>query len=152
MIELPSDFKDLLAEFDALEVEYLLVGGYAVMAHGFTRATEDFDIWVRPTPDNAKRVWSALQRFGAPTAEWSLEDFSTPGNVLFFGCKPFRIDLLTTISGVDFEQAWVNRHVWTAEDLRVPVIGRDELIRNKLASGRDKDIIDARRLQKPSRD
>lgn len=147
MIELPSDFSALLAEFAASEVDYLLVGGYAVMAHGFTRATEGFDLWVRPSLENARRVWSTLQRFGAPTADWALSDFHTPGQVMYFGRKPFRIDLLTTISGADFKQAWENRHEVVMDGLAVPVIGRAELIANKRASGRDKDLLDARYLE-----
>lgn len=146
MTELPLDFKELLAAFADFKIEYLLVGVYAVMAHGLTRATEDFNLWVRPTAANAQRAWGALEFFGAPMGAWKVEDFSTPGQVLFFGKPPLRIDLLTSISGVEFDQAWAHRTAVDIEGTVVPLIHLDELILNKQAAGREKDLLDARLL------
>ena len=103
------DFKDLLSEFNAHGVEYLVVGAYALAAHGRVRATGDLDVWVRPEPANAKRVLAALLKFGAPLQDLTEQDLSTPGIVYQVGVVPNRIDLLTSITGLDFESAWSRR-------------------------------------------
>ena len=108
----------------------------------------DIDIWVRPTKDNAQRVWAALQNFGAPLSKVTPEDFFTPDVVYQIGLPPQRIDILTSISGVDFADAWPDRTIIPIDNLSVPVIGIRQLYANKLAAGRDKDQQDARILSK----
>ena len=143
-IRLPNDFKELLVMLGSEKVEYLLVGGYAVAAHGYLRATGDIDIWIGREPSNAERAWIALQRFGAPVEQLgvALEDLRTPGMVVQIGQPPRRIDLLTDLSGLDFDEAWKNRTMHSVGACNVPFLGRDDLIRNKRASGRPKDLVD----------
>ena len=132
----------MLAALFAEGAEYIIVGAHALAAHGVPRATGDLDIWVRPTKDNARRVWRALEAFGAPLQELTLEDLSHPEVVFQIGLPPHRIDILTSITGVDFEEASDNRIVVEIEGLEVPVLGRGDLIRNKLAVGRTRDLAD----------
>jgi hypothetical protein len=141
------DFADMLSELSEADVEYLVVGGYAVIAHGFPRATGDINLWVRPSPENACRVMLALRRFGAPLADLKEEDLSTPGVIFQIGVVPNRIDILTVVDGVTFEEAWASRLTATVEGKEVPVLGRSALIRSKHAAGRKKDLIDAAWLE-----
>jgi len=104
------DFRDLLSEFNARGVEYLVVGAYALAAHGHVRATGDLDIWVKPDPANAKRVMSALAAFGAPLHDLTEGDLSRAGVVFQIGVAPVRIDVLTGIDGVAFDEAWLERN------------------------------------------
>ena len=143
---LNPDFRDMLSALSAAEVDYLVVGAYALAAHGFPRATGDIDLWVRPTKENAARVWEALAAFGAPTSRITVEDFSTPDIVYQIGIAPRRIDILTSISGVEFDQAWEDRISIKLDGLTVPVIGREHLVANKRAAGRPKDLVDAETL------
>lgn len=140
---LNPNFKDMLSALNAADVDYLVVGAYAMAAHGCPRATGDIDIWIRPTKENAARVWVALKTFGAPTSQVTVDDFHTPDVVYQIGVAPQRVDLLTSISGVDFETAWENRLEIDLDGLSAPVIGRRELLENKVASGRPKDLVDA---------
>ena len=144
---LNQNFKDILSMLSEAEADYLLVGAYAMAAHGCPRATGDIDIWVRPTTDNASRVWSALQRFGAPLSKVKQEDFFAPDVVYQIGLPPQRIDILTSISGVTFEKAWPDKVMIEIEGLSIPVIGLKQLHANKLASGREKDLLDAKLIQ-----
>ena len=115
------------------KVAFLIVGAYALAIHGVPRATGDLDIWIKPNPDNAKRVWDALQSFGAPikALDISVADLATLGMVVQIGLPPRRIDLLTDISGVTFEKAWQARVLHEIEGLTVPFIGKEELLQNK---------------------
>jgi hypothetical protein len=140
---LNENFRDMLSAFGEAGADYLLVGAYAMAAHGCPRATADIDIWVRPTEDNAERVWAALVEFGAPLSKVTREDFCTPDVVYQMGVPPQRIDILTSISGVAFDDAWPDRMTVVIDGLSVPVIGLRQLYANKLASGRDKDRQDA---------
>ena len=136
----------MLAALSAAGAEYLVVGAHALAAHGVPRATGDLDIWVRATTDNAERVWRALERFGAPLHDLTVDDLARPGIVFQIGVVPQRIDLLTSITGVTFDDAWANRvHVEIGE-LEVPVLGRSELVRNKRAVGRTRDLADIEEL------
>lgn len=137
----------MLVALNDAKADYLVVGAYAMAAHGCPRSTGDIDFWVRATPENAARVWDALASFGAPMAEIAIEDFSTPDVVFQIGIAPQRIDVMTSISGVDFDDAWSNRLIADLDGLRADVIGREELLQNKIASGRPKDIIDAEILR-----
>ena len=140
---LNPDFKDMLSALCEANAEVLVVGAYAMAAHGHPRATGDLDLWVRPTSENAQRVWNALVAFGAPISKLKVADFATPDVVYQIGAAPRRIDILTSISGVEFEQAWENRLSIKLDDLAISVLGRNELLRNKRAAGRPKDIADA---------
>ncbi len=133
----------MLVALNDAEADYLVVGAYAMAAHGCPRSTGDIDFWVRPTPENALRVWNALASFGAPMAEIDIEDFSTPDIVFQIGIAPQRIDVMTSVSGVDFDDAWPSRLVADLDGLRADIIGRQQLLQNKIASGRPKDIVDA---------
>lgn len=135
----------LLALSDA-KIDYLLVGAYAVAAHGHPRATGDLDIWVRPDSDTAPRVYRVLAEFGAPLHDLTIDDLARPGMVFQIGVEPSRIDILTAISGVAFNQAWENRIQIKIDGINVCVLGRSDLIVNKRACGRPKDIADAEAL------
>lgn len=106
---LNPDFRDMLSALSAAGAEYLVVGAYALAAHGYPRATGDLDIWVNPTEQNAPRVWEGMRQFHAPMSQLSLADLSTPDNVIQIGVAPCRIDILTAIDGVQFDEAWPNR-------------------------------------------
>ena len=106
------DFAEMLKALSAEGVDYLVVGAYAVAGHGIPRATGDIDLWVRPTADNAARLWRALERFGAPRSRLSPELFTQPDVVYQIGLPPNRIDFLTTIDGIVFEDAWADKGLW----------------------------------------
>jgi hypothetical protein len=146
---LNPDYRDILSAFSDERVEYILIGAYALAAHGLPRATGDLDLWVRPTPENAQRVWRALGRFGAPLRDLRPEDLHAAGVVFQIGVAPCRIDLLTAVDGVAFDEAWPRCEEVEIEGLKVPVISRDDLIRNKRASGRVQDLADVARLEEP---
>ena len=129
-------------------VEFLLVGAYAMAAHGHPRATGDLDIWVRANPDNAVKVLVALSRFGAPLHDLTIEDLSTPGIIFQIGVEPSRIDILTEISGVIFSDAWERKISIEMNGCSMSVIGLEDLIKNKRAAGRAKDIADVETLER----
>ncbi|HXQ20330.1 MAG TPA: hypothetical protein VN812_01565 [Candidatus Acidoferrales bacterium] len=136
------DFVEMLAALSAAGVEFLIVGAYALAAHGLPRATGDIDIWIRLTRENAERLMAAVQTFGAPLFGLTIEDLLRSDTVFQIGVAPNRIDILTGITGVGFEEAWPNRLTVTIDDRVVPVIGLAELVRNKAAAGRPKDQAD----------
>lgn len=144
---LNPDYRDMLSALSAEGVEYLVIGAHAMAAHGHPRATGDLDIWVRPSSENSRRVWRALASFGAPLGDVMEEDFSREGTVFQIGVSPRRVDILTAIDGVAFSDAWPSRMEVEAEGLRLSVLGRADLIRNKMASGRPQDLVDVQRLQ-----
>lgn len=141
-----QDFRDLLHALSDSGAEFLVVGAYALAVHGIPRATGDIDVWVRPDGPNAARVMTALQRFGAPLHDLTVEDLMAPGMVFQIGLPPRRIDIMTRISGVDFEVAWRRRTKAKFGDVEVAVIGFDDLIANKAATGRPKDVLDREAL------
>jgi hypothetical protein len=143
-----QDFRDLLAEFNARGVEYLVVGAHALAAHGHVRATKDLDVWVRPEANNASRVVAALGAFGAPLHDLSVADMTAPGTIFQIGVAPIRIDVITSIDGVDFEDAWSRRIQAPFADQVVPVLSREDLIRNKRAAGREQDLLDVKWLER----
>lgn len=145
---LNDDDNNMLSAFAAEGVEYLMIGAFAVAAYGLPPATGDMDLWVRPTPQNAKRIMRALRRFGAPMARLSKSDFATPDIVFQIGVAPRRIDILTSIAGVSFDKAWPVRAVQNVGGTQVNGISRDHLMVNKLAAGRPKDRADVRALQR----
>ena len=147
---LNEDFRDLLVEFSDEGVEFLLVGAFAVAFHGVPRATGDMDVFVRPSSKNAKRVHAALARFGAPLESAGVvqADFEQPGIVYQMGLPPCRIDVLTEISGVTFDEAWESRDSAELEGRTIAIVGREQLLRNKEAAARPKDIADVSRLRR----
>ena len=140
------DFVEMLSALRDAGAEYLVVGAHALAAHGRPRATGDLDLWVRPTPANARRVYTALKTFGAPLTTLSVQDLESPDLVFQIGIAPARIDILTSVSGITFDDAWPDRISVRIANLDVPVIGRDALIRNKRAAGRPRDIADIAEL------
>lgn len=145
-IDLAKDFRDLLHAFVGRNVRFLIVGAYALAVLGRPRATGDLDVWIEATLENAERTYAALGDFGAPLHALTVADLSIPGVVFQIGLPPLRIDILTQISGVDFATAWPRRRAATFGDVAVSVIGREDFIANKRASGRLKDLADAERL------
>jgi hypothetical protein len=143
-----ADFRDLLAALTETGVRFLVVGAHALAAHGVPRTTGDLDIWVEPTEANAARVWAALARFGAPLDSLSIResDFVRPNQVVQLGLPPYRLDLMTSLSGIGFGEAWEGRLAGTLFEVPVAFIGRHAFIRNKRASGRPKDLEDIRSL------
>jgi predicted nucleotidyltransferase len=149
-----EDFRDVIAAMADEGVEFLIVGAFALALHGAPRASGDIDLYVRPSPENSRRVFRALLAFGAPLEAHGVtaEDLARAGAVYQIGLPPRRIDILTQISGLDFEEAWASRVEATIDGRRVHFIGRDAFIKNKLAAGRAKDLADAARLAKPKLD
>jgi len=141
------DFAEMLSALSDAGAEFLIVGAHALAAHGKPRATGDLDVWVRPTGENAQRVWSALAAFRAPRLGLTQDDLATPGIVFQIGVPPCRIDLLTEISGVAFDEAWERRVVLEIEGQRLPFLSRQDLIANKRAAGRPKDLADLAELE-----
>jgi hypothetical protein len=141
------DFKDLLAAFAAHGVDALVVGAHALAAHGHVRATKDLDVWIRPEPENARRALRALAAFGAPVDDLREEDLVQPGIVFQIGAPPVRIDILTSIDGVAFPEAWRDRLTASVAGLPVAFLSRHHLIANKQASGRLQDLADVERLE-----
>ena len=147
MSELNPDFRDVLSLFNAEGVEYMVVGGYALAAHGLPRATGDIDLWIRPSAENAARTYRALLAFGAPADRFAEKDFESDDLIFQIGVPPSRVDVITSIEGVHFDEAWTNREVVEVEGIQLSVIGRQELIRNKRAVGRPQDKADVARLE-----
>jgi len=141
-----QDFLDLLRAFIDRNVRFLIVGAYALGVHGRPRATGDLDIWVDPTPSNAANILRALETFGAPLEQVTARDFSRPGVVFQMGLPPVRIDVLTELSGLTFDEAWATRTTAAFGPLTVNVLGREAFIKNKRATGRTKDLGDIESL------
>jgi hypothetical protein len=147
LLPFDRDYAEMLAELSAADAEFLIVGAHALAAHVQPRNTQDLDIWIRPTPENAQRVWVALTRYEAPLEGLTVEELAKPGLIYQIGVAPKRIDILTAISGVEFDDAWAHRIMVHFAEGTFPVIGREELLRNKRATGRPKDLLDVRLLE-----
>lgn len=137
----------MLSALSEAGAEFLVVGAHALAAHGYPRATGDLDIWVRPTKENAERVWQAIEKYGAPRRNLALEDFCTSDTVFQIGIAPNRVDILTSIDGVTFDEAWEHRMETAVDKVRFFVLGREQLLKNKLAVRRPKDLADAAWLE-----
>ena len=144
---LPSDLIDLLAEFAATGVEYLLVGGQALALHGHPRFTKDADLWLRDTPDNIGRAQQALLQFGAPRSVVDALLSAEALDVVWMGSPPARIDLMKGVPGGNFAEAWLTRVAHEVAGTLVQVVSREQLIQLKRASGRPQDLLDADRLE-----
>ena len=148
---LNKDYREMLQYLSDEGVRFLLVGAYALAAHGFPRATRDIDLFVWANPQNAASLVRALERFGAPLRNVSAADFASEGTVFQIGVGPRRIDILTRIDGVTFQEAYARRSTIRLEGVDVPVISREDLIANKRATGRTQDLADIERLTDQSR-
>ena len=142
------DYVEMLNELSAAGAEFMVIGAHALAAHGYVRATKDLDIWVRPTAENAQRVWKALVSFGAPLHDVSVDDFATRGTIYQMGIDPDRIDIITEPAGAEFEDAWERRLTAVVDGVPYPVIGREDLIATKRAAGRPEDLVDILRLER----
>ena len=143
---LARDFKEFLKLLNSNNVEYLLIGGYAVGIHGYIRTTNDLDIWVSVSPENAARIERVLREFGFAMAALTSDLFLAPNNVVRLGVPPIRIEVLTSISGVQFETCYAEKEMVQIEEMLVPVISLARLRENKAASGRAKDLADLENL------
>jgi predicted nucleotidyltransferase len=145
-LTLPLDFKEFLKLLNEHQVEYLLIGGYAVGYHGYPRATNDIDIWIALNPEVAERVVSVLKEFGFDTPDLSTQLFLRPNRIVRMGVPPMRIEISTGISGVDFSECYASRVAGEIDGVPVNVISLHHLKVNKLASGRYKDLNDLENL------
>ncbi|MCI0658308.1 MAG: hypothetical protein L0170_14750 [Acidobacteria bacterium] len=148
-----DDFRDLLAALLSVQARFLVVGAHALAVHGVPRATGDLDVWIDRDPANADKVWEGLVRFGAPLEAlgFSRSDLTAAGSVIQIGIPPRRIDLFTEITGVEFDHAWSGRVTHQVGGLSVPFLGREELLANKRATGRQQDLADLEALgEKPN--
>jgi len=141
------DFIELLSLFRDYRVRYLVVGGFAVMRYTEPRYTKDLDLWISTDKENATAVYAALKAFGAPLRDLTREDFAREGYFYQMGRPPFRLDIMMSIPGVEFAAAWPRRSELAFEDLAIPFISKEDLIRSKKASGRPQDLIDVQNLE-----
>src|SRR5215207_773844 len=141
-LTLDQDFKEFIESLNACDVQYLVVGGYALAAHGRPRYTKDLDVWLAQTPDNAEKLVKALERFGFQSLGLQAADFLVPNQVIQLGNAPVRIDLLTSVSGITFDQCFPNRMVVTIDEIPVNFVDLENLKKNKRASGRLQDLAD----------
>ena len=145
-MEVQRDFKELLALFNAHNVDYLIVGAYALAYYGAPRYTGDMDILVRPDPENARRILSALEEFGFGSLGLSSEDFSSPDKIVQLGVIPVRVDIITSITGLSWADAAASREKGNYGDVMTSYLGKHAFIRNKRALGRKKDLADLEAL------
>ena len=145
-MEIQPDFKELLALFNQNKVEYVVVGAFALAFHGAPRFSGDIDVYVRPTPENARRVTAAIRHFGFGSLGLKEGDFDRPGQIIQLGRPPVRIDLITSMSGVAWEEADAGKVFGRYDDVPVPFLGRKQVVANKRASGRKKDLADLEAL------
>jgi predicted nucleotidyltransferase len=141
---LNPDYRDILSALSDARADYLVVGAYALASHGLVRATRDLDLWVRATPENAIRVFDALVVFGAPADHIKVEELTT---VLQLGVDPVRIDILTSVSGLEFQAAWEHRQVLELDGLKISVVSLEDLVANKRATGRPQDLLDIKWIE-----
>ncbi len=145
---LNEDYKEILQLLAEENVKFILVGAYALAAHGDPRATMDMDLWIMPSLDNAEAVLRALKRFGAPLEELTIADLQKEDTVFQIGVAPRRIDLITGVSGLQFEKAFAHSLEIDIEGIKIHILSVDDLIQNKNATGRIKDLADVEVLKK----
>lgn len=146
MAKLHADLKKFIELLSSHNVEYIVVGGHAVAFHGHPRFTGDIDFFIRVTEQNARRMIAVLQEFGFGSLAITEHDFLQPNRIIQLGQPPNRIDILTSISGVEFDAAWMRRVEAVMDDQAVSILGWDELLQNKKAAGRPKDLADLQKL------
>jgi len=147
MIEFPRDFKEFLQLLNLKKIEYLVIGGYAVGYHGYPRATGDLDIWIAINEQTAMKMVEVLKDFGFNPPELQKELFLKEQKVIRMGVPPMRLEILTSIDGVDFKNCFYNRIITDFDDFKVNFISRGDLLINKRASGRPQDLVDFDKLQ-----
>lgn len=145
-MHVPGDFKEFLKLLGARDIEYLLVGGYAVSFHGYPRTTGDLDIWIRVSPENAVRLRDALIEFGFSGSDVNEQLFLDPDGIIRMGVPPLRIEILTAVSGLEFDAAYSRRLIRTTDGVAFNLISLDDLKTNKRAAGRHKDLDDIANL------
>lgn len=145
---LNENFREFLKSFNENGVKYLIVGGYAVAYHGYPRYTKDLDFWIWASPVNAEKIILSIQDFGFGSLGLQADDFLTPNNVIQIGYAPNRIDLITQIEGMDFEQCFAQRQDANFEGVAIHFIHFDDLIQSKMIAGRAKDLVDVEALEK----
>jgi hypothetical protein len=145
---LNKDYKEMLQLLLEEQVDFILVGAYALAAHGYPRATGDIDIWVRADEINSINIYRALERFGAPVDQITVNDFTNEGIVFQIGVTPRRIDIITHLDGVSFGEADEDKVIVEVEGLKLPILSFDKLIKNKLSTGRERDALDVKLLKK----
>jgi hypothetical protein len=143
---LHRDWKEFLKLLTSQNVEYLIVGAHALAHHGIPRYTRDIDVFVRVTADNARKLERVLQQFGFASLGIAARDFLNPGMILQLGVEPYRIDILTSLTGLDFEEAWADRVAGELDGVPVSLLSAKSLRKNKLATGRAKDLADVEAL------
>jgi predicted nucleotidyltransferase len=143
---LNNDYKDILLILSEKKVKFLLVGAYAMAIHGYPRSTMDIDLWVMPDPENAELVLQALESFGAPVKDLSVDDLQKNDIVFQVGIAPRRIDIITSIDGLSFEDAYTRSQIIDIEGISIHVLSIPDLIINKQATGRKKDLADIESL------
>lgn len=146
-IRLSSDFKEFLKLLQENNVRYLLVGGYAVAFHGYPRTTGDMDIWVAVDQNNVSKVIDSLKEFGFNVGELTKDLFSNPQIIIRMGVPPYRIEIITSADGVNFEECYSNRVIEKIDDIDISLISKKDLISNKKAAGRNKDLNDVENLE-----
>lgn len=145
---LNEDYKEMLQILLDNKIKFLVVGAYAMGVYGYPRATGDIDIWVLASTENSKKIFNSLKQFGAPLQQINKETFAEQGVIFQIGVAPRRIDIITQIDGVDFDKAYENRQEIAIENMNIPVLSIEDLIKNKESTGREKDTLDARELRK----
>ncbi|MFH1846150.1 MAG: nucleotidyltransferase [Candidatus Omnitrophota bacterium] len=145
---LNEDYKEILQILLNNKVKFLIVGAYAMGAQGYPRATGDFDIWVEPSPENSKKVYNSLAEFGAPLGQINTETFIKKGIIFQIGVIPRRVDILTFINGVKFDKAYKDKENIKIEGITIPFLSKENIIKNKKATGREKDKLDVKYLRK----
>jgi hypothetical protein len=145
-MQLEKDLREFVELLNALNVRYMVVGAFAVAYHGYPRFTADIDLFIERSPENAERLVQAIEQFGFGDLNLSIEDFLQEDQVIQLGIAPSRIDLLTFLSGVDFQEAWATCEHGEINGLKVPFISKEMLKRNKAASGRTQDLLDLEHL------
>lgn len=147
-MEMNKDFREFIESLNGHGVEYLVVGGYAVGYHGHPRFTQDLDVWVKPSVANAEKVLSSLSAFGFPSGELSINDFTNPNTVFQMGNPPFRVDIMNSVDGLKFEPCYKRRVSAKLDGVEMPILSRNDLVRNKKAIGRKKDLADVDHLKR----
>jgi predicted nucleotidyltransferase len=147
---LNDDYREMLSILAEEKVKFMVIGAFALSTYGYPRATGDIDIWVEASEENSKNIFMSLIRFGAPMEKITREDFKSEGIIFQIGIAPRRIDITTAIDGVRFIDAYPKRKIIKISDIEVPVISLEDLIINKEATGREKDLLDVKMLKKQS--
>jgi predicted nucleotidyltransferase len=144
---LKKDYSDIIKIFLEENVTFLLIGGISMNLHGYVRATKDLDLWVQASKENAPKIIKALAKFGAPMKDISAQDFEKEGTVFQIGVVPIRIDIITQIAGIKFDEAIQNAKIIEIDGINIPTISLHDLIKNKKATGRLQDLADAEKLE-----